>query len=109
MVSYPTLICDTHILRTSAHTVWPELQIQGLYSEIFFLFLHQISYYPSLEPYGQDNSNEGYNICFNAELPYFFGYKTENFFFQNNPKNLDLSYKTDLDLWDCLGRVKLVL
>ena len=23
--------------------------------------------------------------------------------------NLDLSYKTDLDLWDCLGRVKLVL
>ena len=28
---------------------------------------------------------------------------------QNHPKNLDLSYKTDLDLWDCLGRVKLVL
>ena len=27
-------------------------------------------------------------------------------FFQNNPKNLDPSYKTDLDLWDCLGRVK---
>ena len=33
---------------------------------------------------------------------YFFGYKTEFFSFQNNPKNLDLSYKTDLDLWDCL-------
>ena len=31
------------------------------------------------------------------------------FSFQNNPKDLDLSYKTDLDLWDCLGRVKLVL
>ena len=30
------------------------------------------------------------------------------FFFQNNPKNLDLSYKTDLDLRDCLGRVKFV-
>ena len=29
--------------------------------------------------------------------------------FQNNPKNLDPSYKMDLDLWDCLGRVKLVL
>ena len=42
-------------------------------------------------------------------LPYFFGYKTEVFFFLNNPKNLDLSYKTDLDIWDCLGRVKLVL
>ena len=42
-------------------------------------------------------------------LPYFFGYKTEFFFFLNNPKNLDLSYKTDLDIWDYLGRVKLVL
>ena len=29
--------------------------------------------------------------------------------FQNNPKNLDPSYKMDLDLRDCLGRVKLVL
>ena len=25
--------------------------------------------------------------------------------FQNNSKDLDPSYKTDLDLWDCLGRV----
>ena len=31
------------------------------------------------------------------------------FSFQNNAKNLDPSYKTDLDLWDCLGRMKLVL
>ena len=29
------------------------------------------------------------------------------FSFQNNPKNLDPSYKMDLDFWDCLGRVKL--
>ena len=29
--------------------------------------------------------------------------------FQNNPKNLDSSYKMDLNIWDCLGRVKLVL
>ena len=36
-------------------------------------------------------------------------YKTEIFSFQYNPKNLDPSYKMDLDLWDCLGRVKLVL
>ena len=27
-------------------------------------------------------------------LPYFFGYKTEFFSFQNNPKDLDPSYKT---------------
>ena len=40
-------------------------------------------------------------------IPYFFGYKTEFFSFQNNPKDLDSSCKTDLDLWDCLGRVKL--
>ena len=26
--------------------------------------------------------------------------------FLNNLKDLDLSYKTDLDLWDCLGRKK---
>ena len=32
-----------------------------------------------------------------------------SFSLQNNPKNLDLSYKTDLDLLDCLGRVKLIL
>ena len=31
------------------------------------------------------------------------------FSFQNNPKDLDPSYKMDLDLWGCLGRVKLVL
>ena len=42
-------------------------------------------------------------------FPYFFDYKTGVFSFQNNPKDLDPSYKTDLDLWDCLGGVKLVL
>ena len=42
-------------------------------------------------------------------LPYFFSYKTEFFPSKNNSKNLDPSYKMDLDLWDCLGRVKLVL
>ena len=26
--------------------------------------------------------------------------------FLNSPKDLDLSYKTDLDLWDCFGRTK---
>ena len=30
-------------------------------------------------------------------------------FFQNNPKDLDPSWKTDLDLLDCLGRVNLEL
>ena len=31
------------------------------------------------------------------------------FSFQNNPKNLNPSYKIDPDPLDCLGRVKLVL
>ena len=31
------------------------------------------------------------------------------FSFQNNPKQLDPSYKMDLDLWHCLGRVTLFL
>ena len=43
------------------------------------------------------------------KIPYFFAYMMEFFSFQNNPKNLDLSYKTDLEPWNCLGRVKLVL
>ena len=29
--------------------------------------------------------------------------------FQNNPKNLDPSHKMDLDLGNCLGRIKLIL
>ena len=44
-----------------------------------------------------------------TELPYFFGYKTRFFSFQNNPKVLDPSCKTDLELWHCLGRAELVL
>ena len=42
-------------------------------------------------------------------VPYFFGYKTEFFSLPNNPINLDPSDKMDLDIWDCSGRVKLVL
>ena len=48
-------------------------------------------------------------VPFCSEVPYFFGYKMEVFSFQNNPKDLDPSCKMDLDLWDCLERVKLVL
>ena len=35
------------------------------------------------------------------EILYFFTYKMEFYSFQNNHKNLDPSYKTDLDFWDC--------
>ena len=42
-------------------------------------------------------------------LPYFSAYKMEFFFIPKQSKNLDPSYKTDLDLWDCFGWVKLVL
>ena len=31
-------------------------------------------------------------------LPYFLGYKTDFFPSKNDPKDLDPSYKTDLDL-----------
>ena len=40
-------------------------------------------------------------------ISYLFCYKTV-FSFQNNAKNLDPSFKMDLDLWDCLGKTKLV-
>ena len=46
--------------------------------------------------------------CVCVQFTYFFGYKTEFFSFLNNPKNLDPSYKMDLDLWDCLGRVECI-
>ena len=55
-------------------------------------------------------STEGSQKCsYSMKIPYFLDYKTEFFSFQNNPKYLDPSYKMDLDLLDCLGRVKLVL
>ena len=50
-----------------------------------------------------------FHVIFYLDIQYFSGYKTEFFPDQNNSKNLDLSYKMDLNLWDCLGRVKLVL
>ena len=40
-------------------------------------------------------------------IPYFFGYKTEFFSFQSNTKDLDPSYKMDLDLCYCLGMGKI--
>ena len=33
----------------------------------------------------------------------------QSFLLPNQFQNLDPSYKMDLDLWDCLGRVKFVL
>ena len=53
--------------------------------------------------------------CHSAINPAVDGYRISSvirgsfFSFQNNPKDLDPSCKMDLDLWDCLGRVKLVL
>ena len=48
----------------------------------------------------------------NSNLPYFFGYKTGFFSFQNNPKVLDPSCKTDLELWHWAlcrkGRVSII-
>ena len=39
----------------------------------------------------------------------FLWLSDEVYSFQNNPKNLHPSYMMDLDLWDCLGRVKHIL
>ena len=40
----------------------------------------------------------------NQISPMEFCYNTIPFL--NNPNDLDLSYKTDLDFWDCFGRKK---
>ena len=56
-----------------------------------------------------DHRIKAWEVNVKGHVPYFFDYKTEFFSLQNNPKTLDPSFKTDLDLWYCLGRVKLVL
>ena len=57
-------------------------------------------------PFSSDQTCRHYGYFY---IWYFFAYKIVFFSFQNNPKNLDPSYKMDLDLWDCLGGVKLIL
>ena len=47
--------------------------------------------------------------CTDERNTVFLRLKDGVFSFQNNPKGLDPFYKTDLDLSDCLGRVKLAL
>ena len=42
-------------------------------------------------------------------MTYFFSNKKEFFLSKTIKEKIDLSYKMDLDHWDCLGRVKLVL
>ena len=46
----------------------------------------------------QTVESEKLSIYLYNYLPYFSAYRTEAFPFQNNSKNLDPSYKTDLDL-----------
>ena len=54
-----------------------------------------------------------HNICCARELNTVYRIssviKRSFFSFQNNPRDLDPSCKMDLDLWDRLGREKLVL
>ena len=47
-------------------------------------------------------------VCIGISLSYFFCYKVVFFFLPKQSQNLDPSDKTDLDVWDCLGRVKLL-
>ena len=69
-----------------------------------FLFQLKWSFTDADEFHSQENKlkmSSGQPLTDQVQsLPYFFGYKTEFFFFFQN---------TDLDLLDCLGRVNLVL
>ena len=69
-----------------------------------FLRYHSIARDTSTSYYSLSQS-----ISFAAENYHISSVMSFFFFLLNNPKNLDPSYKMDLDLWDCLGRVKLVL
>ena len=64
---------------------------------------------------GKENLSDSINsntcnaqVLVKATLLYFLGYKMKLFTFKTK-KNLDPSYKTVLDLSDCIGREKLVL
>ena len=77
--------------------LWPYMLIicilaQCIYSKIFLFPLKYL--------------NKSYESLL---LPYFFSYKMDFFFLRKQSKNLGPSYKMDLDLWDCLGRIKLAL
>ena len=47
-------------------------------------------------------------LCSNEKF-YLFKYCFLRLFFQNDLRDLESPYITDLDLWDCFARVKLVL
>ena len=64
-----------------------------LYARFEEYYLRIILKNPTLVELLMVGSNKRY-------FPYFFVYQTGFFPFENNPKNLDLSYKTDLDFWD---------
>ena len=67
------------------------------------------SFFPNRWSFSYPNKEQVVYTIFMSDIPYFFCYKTEFFRFQNNLKNLDLYYKTNLDLWDCSGRMKPIL
>ena len=51
------------------------------------------------------SANHLFGNCIENRSLELFDYKY-GFSLLNNSKNLNLSYKTDLDFWDCLGRGK---
>ena len=78
--------------------------------------LHQDSVYSRgqqqhlFEPYHQIMAEVGNIRSCEKIIKYHISSVTRQVFpFHNNPKYLDLSYKMDLDFWDCLGRVTFVL
>ena len=99
-----SVMCFPHFL--SLHVV---MNMHG--SSLDCVTLHcTYSYHPTLS---QANSNR----CTCTQLFWYsfhlyirwFVYKIRIFFFQNRSKNLDPSYKMDLDFWGCLGRDNLAL
>ena len=62
--------------------------------------------YPFIIPITPSYLEQWKNVCYHISLVIRW-----SFFSSKNQTTIDLdpSYKTDLDLWDCLGRVKLIL
>ena len=102
---------DLALLSTLTGSNYLCLQLTFVVPKVFKPLKFNCTFYFFLDLDICDCFERGKSQSYNSinTVPYFFDYKTEFFSFQNNPKDLDPSCKMDLDLWYCLGRVKLVL
>ena len=99
-----------HDIETTV--TWSDMELLILLMLIYLLFPYKLSFNilvfthntMPMDPKHSNNCTILYKTCCISSV-----IRQSFFSFQNNSKNLDLSCKTYLALWDYLGMVKLVL